>query len=205
MGMIIPFNPLDKMNLAESIEHALVASDAVALKDLEKFNGAGIYALYYVGDFPAYERLSHFNRQQLEVPIYVGKADAKGRRKGSGFLVEGMQGSTLWTRLCQHAKSIEQVENLDIDDFLCRFLVVDDLWVALGESLLISKYTPVWNNLVDGFGNHDPGKNRARGIRPRWDTLHPGRGWATSLPPNPMRPEHIAKEIENYLESRYEF
>ena len=204
MGIIVPFNPLDKANLAESIEHALVSSAPVALRNLERFNGAGIYALYYEGDFPAYERLVQYNKLLLELPIYVGKADAKGRRKGGGFLVEGIQGTTLWARLCQHAKSIEQTENLDLDDFTCRFLVIDDLWVSLGESLLISKYAPVWNNLVDGFGNHDPGKGRLSGMRPRWDTLHPGREWAMRLSPNPMQPSQIINEIKNDLESRYE-
>ena len=204
MGMIIPFNPLDKANLAESIERALASSAPVALRDLERFNGAGIYALYYTGDFPAYERLSQYNKLLLELPIYVGKADSKGRRKGGDFLVEGVRGTTLWTRLCQHGKSIEQAENLDLDDFVCRFLVVDDLWVPLGESLLISKYAPIWNSLVDGFGNHDPGKGRLSGMRPRWDTLHPGRRWAEGLSPNPMQPNQIIEEIKNELESRYE-
>ena len=31
---------------------------------------------------------------------------------------------------------------------------------SLGESLLIAKFAPIWNKLIDGFGNHDPDKGR---------------------------------------------
>ena len=202
MGNVVPFNPLDKMNLAASIEQALSCSEPYPLKGLEKFNGAGIYSLYYTGSFPAYEPLARSNRGNMNAPIYVGKADAKGKRKG-GFLEDAMAGTTLWKRLSDHAASIESATNLDIDDFMCRFLVVDDLWISLGESLLISKHAPVWNALVDGFGNHNPGKGRLSGMRPRWDTLHPGRAWAEQLPENPTTAEKISIEVLQYLAERY--
>ncbi len=202
MGDVIPFNPLDKKNLAASIEQALFLSKPRPLKDLEKFNGAGVYSLYYTGDFPAYEPLARTNRDSASAPIYMGKADAKGKRKG-GFLEDAMAGTTLWNRLSDHAASIESAGNLDIDDFVCRFLVVDDLWISLGESLLISKHAPVWNALVDGFGNHAPGKGRSSMMRPRWDTLHPGRTWANKLQPNPMTSEQISAEVLQYLIERY--
>lgn len=202
MGNVIPFNPLDKKNLAASIERALSLSEPMPLKGLEKFNGAGVYSLYYTGDFPAYEPLAKTNRGFISAPIYVGKADAKGKRKG-GFLENAMAGTTLWKRLADHAASIESAGNLDIDDFTCRFLVVDDLWISLGESLLISKYAPVWNALVDGFGNHNPGKGRLSMTRPRWDTLHPGREWADRLHPNPMTAEQISAEVLQHLIERY--
>ena len=70
--------------------------------------------------------------------------------------------------------------NLDLADFSCRFLEVDDIWIPLGESLLIQFYRPLWNSVVDGFGNHDPGGGRYKGASPSWDTLHPGRHWAAS-------------------------
>ena len=202
MGDVTPFNPLDKKNLAASIEQALSLSEPKPLKDLAKFNGAGVYSLYYTGNFPAYEPLARANRGSISAPIYVGKADAKGKRKG-GFLEDAMAGSTLWKRLSDHAASIESAENLDIDDFMCRFLVVDDLWISLGESLLISKYSPVWNALVDGFGNHNPGSGRSSMMRPRWDTLHPGRTWANQLQPNPMTAEQIAAEVLQHLIVRH--
>ncbi len=31
------------------------------------------------------------------------------------------------------------------------------------------------NKIIDGFGNHDPGKGRYNQLRSRWDKLHPGR------------------------------
>ena len=31
-------------------------------------------------------------------------------------------------------------ENLDVDDFECRYLIVDDIWIPLGETLLIGRF-----------------------------------------------------------------
>jgi hypothetical protein len=47
-------------------------------------------------------------------------------------------GNVLFRRLKEHAESIRSAQNLDIKDFYCRFLVVDDIWIPLGESLVIS-------------------------------------------------------------------
>ena len=80
-----------------------------------------------------------------------------------------------------------------------RFLVVDDIWIPLGESLLIAKFAPIWNKLIDGFGNHDPGKGRYEGARPKWDTLHPGRGWADKCAARIETPKQIAEEIKAYF------
>lgn len=197
-----PFNPLDKLNLAESIGAALYSKDPVPLHELPRFNGADIYSLFYVGDFPSYNPLSIANRSLMDAPIYVGKADAHGKRKG-GFLGDSMAGSTLWKRLSDHALSIECASNLNVNDFFCRYLVIDDLWISLGESLLISKHSPVWNKLVDGFGNHNPGKGRLSGMRSRWDTLHPGRSWAANLRPNSSTKEQIENEVYAYLVDQY--
>lgn len=204
MGELIPFNPLDKRNLAASIGNALEESRAYPLGGLDRFEGAGVYALYYQGPFHAYAPLAAVNKANLAVPIYVGKADSRGKRKGGSFLDEKPLGAPLFNRLIQHMRSIEQVSNLELDDFSCRFLVVDDLWISLGESLLISRHAPVWNLLVEGFGNHDPGKGRAGGKRPLWDTVHPGRPWAEGLLENPKSPEQIEEEAYHYLIERYE-
>lgn len=193
-----PFNPLDKINLASSIDYALINLDPEPLGDLSEFSGAGIYALYYVGDFSAYKQLASVNSDHLIAPIYVGKAEASGKRKG-GFLEESSAGNSLYKRLNDHAKSIISAKNLDISDFYCRHLVMDETWIALGESMLISKYAPVWNACVDGFGNHDPGKGRVRGKRPKWDTVHPGRPWAERLQECLISEAEILEEIENYL------
>lgn len=203
MGDVTPFNPLDKKNLAESVAGALLESEPIALRDLRRFEGSGVYALYYTGSFYAYDPLAKANKLALLAPIYVGKADSKGKRKG-GFAESSASGTALYSRLSDHAKSLVQAENLSVDDFWCKYLVVDDLWISLGESLLISRFVPVWNTVVEGFGNHDPGKGRRAGARPLWDTLHPGRPWAAKLPANSMAPEVIGADALQYLFERME-
>jgi hypothetical protein len=104
----------------------------------------------------------------------------------------------LFRRLEEHRKSIEQVQNLSIADFVCRYLVVDEIWNPLGESLMIQRNRPLWNAVVDGFGNHDPGAGRHMGARPSWDTLHPGRPWAAKCADSKFTREQIEGMIEEY-------
>ncbi|MEE1273759.1 MAG: Eco29kI family restriction endonuclease, partial [Olegusella sp.] len=61
----------------------------------------------------------------------------------------------------------------------------------------------VWNMLVEGFGNHDPGKGRRQGMRPLWDMLHPGRPWAEKLQPHTISAAQIAADALQYLTDRY--
>lgn len=190
---IIPFNPLDKKNLGASVVEALLQSQKHPLGDIPVFSGAGIYAIYYAGSFHTYELLAG-----SEAPIYVGKAIPAGGRKG---IESASVGRPLMNRLKEHAESIQAVSNLSIDDFLFRCLVVDDIWIPLGESLVITRFTPVWNTLVDGFGNHDPGSGRHAGMRPRWDVLHPGRAWAARCKDRPETPALITNEIMQFLRS----
>ena len=175
MSSSAPYNPLDKKHLGESVAEALLRGTPQPLKEISMFNGAGIYAIYYIGNFHAYTTISERNRGgRFTAPIYVGKAVPPGARKGN-FGIDSDPGPALFKRLKEHAESIQQAENLDIKDFHCRFLVVDDIWIPLGESLLIAKFSPIWNKMVDGFGNHTPGAGRFNQSRSRWDVLHPGR------------------------------
>lgn len=193
-----PFNPLDKANLGISVAQALLSKNAIPLVELGTFQGAGVYALYYIGSFKPYSRLAgQNNKGRFLAPIYVGKAENK-RRKG---ISAGTSRSTvLYRRLNEHRESIRQASTtLSANDFYCRYLVVDDIWVPLGESLLIAKFTPVWNTLVDGFGNHDPGAGRHAGMRPRWDVLHPGRAWADRCQPRMESAKQIAADVEEFL------
>lgn len=80
-----------------------------------------------------------------------------------------------------------------------RYLVVEDIWIPLGEALLISMFSPLWNKLVDGFGNHDPGAGRYSQQRSAWDEIHPGRPWAKKLRPNSRSKEEILKTILEFL------
>lgn len=196
---IFPFNPLDKRNLGESVANALLARPVASLKQLQLFTGAGVYAIYYSGDFPAYREISTHNRDETwQLPIYVGKAVPAGSRKG-GMGLGDSPGQVLFKRLREHLESIEAASNLNSADFGCRFLTVDDIWIPLGESLLIARFSPLWNTLVDGFGNHDPGKGRHAGLRPRWDTLHPGRAWADRLQTRDETATAIQREIKEIL------
>ncbi|WP_250380992.1 Eco29kI family restriction endonuclease, partial [Escherichia coli] len=143
-GKVIPFNPLDKQNLGASVAEALLSKDAHPLEELTSFQGAGIYAIYYTGDHPAYRQLAELNRDgQFRLPIYVGKAVPAGARMG--LTNPDKVGNVLFRRLKEHAESIRAAENLSIEDFYCRFLVVDDIWIPLGESLVISRFKPIWN------------------------------------------------------------
>lgn len=194
---VLPFNPLDKKNLGASVAEAMLSSKVHSFGNLPDFRGAGIYAIYYSGGFEPYREISIRNAESKTAPIYVGKAVPAGARKGGGSGTTG--GRSLFNRLSEHAESIQASENLEVLDFTCRFLVVDDIWIPLGESLLIARYAPLWNSLVDGFGNHDPGKGRYNGMRPRWDVLHPGRDWARKCRDRPESQSEICFEVESYL------
>lgn len=197
-GQVIPFNPLDKKNLGASVAEALLTKEVHPLGRLPVFEGAGIYAIYYTGSFPAYQQITRLNcDSKFLLPIYVGKAVPAGARMGASL--ELAAGRVLCKRLKEHADSIKAVTNLNIDDFYCRFLVVDDIWIPLGESLIIARFTPIWNSLIDDFGNHNPGKGRYAGMRPRWDVLHPGRGWAAHLAERSETALQIAQDAETYL------
>ena len=199
MSEPVVYNPLDKANLGASVADALLGGTPRALSDLAPFAGAGIYAVYYRGEFEAYQRLALLNSGgDPQAPIYVGKAIPEGARKGT-VATEGAASKALFRRLKEHAESIGAVSNLKLDDFTCRYLLVDDIWIPLGESLLIAKFSPIWNTLIDGFGNHDPGKGRYEGTRPKWDVLHPGRVWASRCKPREESAHDIAREVINHL------
>ena len=194
-----PFNPLDTPAIAQSLGREALSRSPVPISDLSPFPGAGVYLIYYAGDFSAYLPLRESNRERLTWPIYVGKADISGARKGD---LDGPIGEPLYRRIKQHRESLVQVTNLDESDFFVRYLVVEPLFIPLGETLLISRFLPVWNRLIDGFGNHDPGKGRHSGMRPRWDVLHPGRPWADRLQPRPETAAAIAQDALEYLRAR---
>lgn len=162
----------------------------------EPFYGAGIYAIYYTGSFDLYAPIAAKNRNGcFESPIYVGKAVPPGARKG-GFGLDTDPGPALYKRLAEHAASIEQVSNLSLKDFHCRYLVVDDIWIPLAESLLIEMYSPLWNLVIDGFGNHDPGGGRYNQQKAPWDVIHPGRPWAEKLQKPRIDIDEIRKKVK---------
>jgi hypothetical protein len=198
----MPFNPLDTKNLATAVVKALLERKARSLGDLPRFRGAGIYVIYYTGDFEAYRLIAKENHEPEHPrwPLYIGKAIPPGGRRGV-FNVDATDTIALHNRLREHAETVRAAENLSIADFSCRFLVVHDIWIPLAEQLLIAHFAPVWNRLIDGFGNHDPGSGRYQGLCPRWDVLHPGRQWAKNLKPRQETATDIAREVTQYLSS----
>ena len=195
----MPYNPLDKRNLGASVADALLSTPLVPIDGLHRFQGAGIYAIYYRGTFKPYRPLLPTAQDgDVGAPIYVGKAIPAGARKG-GVGMNDRPTQALFNRLAEHADSLRAVENLNVKDFFCRYLVVDDIWIPLGESLLIARFCPLWNNLIDGFGNHDPGSGRYKGLRPRWDVLHPGRGWALKCAERSETAAQIANDIAEFF------
>jgi len=197
--MADPYNPLDKLNLGRSVAEALLTQSVSPLAQVGDLIGAGVYAIYYVGGFEAYAPIAEKNRNEgFEQPIYVGKAVPKGARKG-GLAFDASKGRALRDRLRQHATSIDEAKNLELADFHFRSLVVDDIWIPLGENMLIEEFKPVWNLVIDGFGNKDPGRRRATQYRSPWDVLHPGRQFAEKLAGGGTTAEMFTKRLREYF------
>jgi hypothetical protein len=67
------------------------------------------------------------------------------------------------------------------------------------EAELIRRYQPLWNTIVDGFGNHDPGKGRYNQAPSEWDIIHPGRSWVTRLTGKSALETEIIARIQHFL------
>lgn len=189
------YDPLTLEELGRNAARALMGYPTDSLPPSESFNGAGVYTLHYGGNFAAYEGMG-------DAPIYVGKADPPGGRKGAATAIR--PNTALHQRLTQHARSIEATQNLDLADFACRWLILDPVWIRLTEQVLIAEYQPLWNFAVDGFGNNDPGRGRWNQRRSQWDTLHPGREWAFNLQDRTETDKEILATIADHRRQRVE-
>ncbi|MDQ0316384.1 Eco29kI family restriction endonuclease [Amorphus orientalis] len=197
------YNPLDKFNIAKSIESEVLARPAAPLAEVGGITGAGVYVIYYTGDFAAYAPVANANQNgELTQPIYVGKAIPRGGRKGGLATDIAAKGNALADRLRQHAASIDEAQNLNLEHFFVRHLVVDDIWIPLGENMLIETFKPIWNRAIDGFGNKDPGRRRSTQYRSPWDVLHPGRKFAEKLAESPATPDLLLQRIGDYFADR---
>ena len=181
-----PYNPLEKRNLAESLQRHILAAAINPLSDAaarRATSGAGVYALYYNGPFADYAPMSEANSKgKWALPIYVGKAIPAGARVGSGIDSALEATRSLGDRLSRHSRSIDETSNLDLADFSFRYLVIDDVWIPLGEAILIENFQPLWNTVLSGFGSNPTGGPRAAQALSKWDTLHPGRSGAGVSP-----------------------
>ena len=168
------------------------------------FAGAGVYALYYIGRSGIYQKFGKtVNRLEYARPIYVGKTVPAGWRQSRTSVTEPSTGRPLFSRLRQHAKSIEEVKNLGITDFMCRFMIFEgavESMIPAVEAALVATHNPLWNSVLDGFGNHDPGKNRVTGRLSDWDALHSGRSWVKSLKDVVPDVKDIKRRITDYMD-----
>lgn len=194
----VMFDPSNPDVVGRLIGETLIEQNRAPLDSLPKFYGSGVYSLYYNGKFSAYVPASG-----TDTPLYVGKADPAFPDARSP--VE--QGVKLCVRLGEHAKSIRSATNLDIADFECRYLVVKSAWQSTAETYLIDRFKPVWNNEVGicyGIGKHGDSAETRTNTRSPWDTIHPGRPWATKEGnrPNPLTAEQIVECIlKHYVEN----
>jgi hypothetical protein len=197
-----PYNPLDKMNLGRSVAEALLLRPVSPLTQTADLVGAGVYAIYYSGSFEPYQPVVEKNKDgAFGQPIYVGKAVPKGARKG-GLAFDASKGKALRDRLRQHAGSIDEATNISLEDFHFRSLIVDDIWIPLGENMMIEQFRPIWNLVIDGFGNKDPGVRRASQYRSPWDVLHPGRQFAEKLADGSVTVQALISRLAEYFAGR---
>lgn len=166
------FDPYLPENMGRLVGRTMLEQAAHSLEGLPRFYGAGVYALFYSGPFDAYAPIAG-----VRTPIYVGKADPEDPLAR----IPSQQGTRLHARLKDHARSIGRTENLPLTDFTCRYLVIRSGLQAAAEGFLLRHFRPVWNeSIMNGFGKHGDSPSTRRNTRAEWDTLHPGRRWATS-------------------------
>jgi len=168
----------------------------------ERFCGTGVYAIYYTGKSKLYAKYGELNRLSYSYPIYVGKAVPKGWRQARTSHVVTDQSPELHHRLREHSNSIAHASNLNPKDFMCRFVIFEgdgsDM-ISTVEAALIKITRPLWNTVVDGFGNHDPGKGRYEQALSGWDVIHPGRPWAEKCKGVATKPAKITDLISRHL------
>ena len=168
----------------------------------ERFLGTGVYALYYTGRSKPYAKYAELNRLAYDFPIYIGKAVPKGWRQSRQVHSIDKQSSELYSRLWEHARSINAVSSLSIDDFSCRFMIFEGAssdMIGTLEASVIKWKRPLWNSYLDGFGNHTPGIGRFEQAASEWDVVHPGRPWAEKCKGKTRPRQTIVTGIESFL------
>lgn len=187
------FDPSDPRRVGELIATNMRGQKRIPLGNLERFWGAGVYAIYYNGDFDAYRPLKGTNH-----PIYVGKANPEDAHANT----PEEQGPTLADRLLEHAGNIALAANLRIEDFSCRYLVTRSAWQTAAEDHLIKTYLPIWNKetrICFGLGKHGDKADTRANKRSPWDTLHPARKWAVDSPDNRRSVTEIKAAIAEHF------
>jgi len=196
-----PFDPLAVENVGVTLAVELLEQPMHELPPSSSFAGAGVYALYYTGSHPAYTELLDLDGTGgRKYPVYIGKAVRENAKQG--FDPGPTTRAKIWERLGQHSESIRAVEkagndpDLRLTDFYCRYLVLNDAYITLAESVLIATFRPAWNGM--GFGSKVVGGERMTGRPSLWDSLHPGRGGrpAGTAERGQLAREKIAESVE---------
>lgn len=181
------FDPLAVENIGVILAVELIQQPLRVIPAAGEFEGAGVYALYYQGQHPAYRELLELEGAEGRHPLYIGKAIRRNAKQG--FNPRPTTDKAIFKRLTNHAESIAETD-LKVEDFRCRYLVINDAYIGLAESVLITLFRPPWNGM--GFGNKVVGKFREEGKASLWDSLHPGRG---GRPAGTERQEDALKKI----------
>ena len=188
------FDPSNPKVVGRFVALALVAQDRHPLDDIPKFYGSGVYAIYYTGEFPAYQPISG-----TETPIYVGQAAPAL----SNARTPMEQGAKLCGRLSDHRKNIGKAQTtLRLEDFQFRSLVVQSGWETAAEDYLIHLFSPIWNsetNILYGLGKHGDSATTRANKRSPWDTLHPGRAWAAATTEDAKSIAQIDAELATHF------
>jgi hypothetical protein len=121
-----------------------------------KFEGQGVYALYYHGVQQAYEALTLVDK----LPIYVGKSISNNEQ-------------SVWNRLVTHFNTIKK-SNMKPREFTFRFIRLPADQTTLFEEIFIELYYPIWNEYLTGFGCGPRFRNWAekKGEEPSWLAYH---------------------------------
>ncbi|AMW27032.1 Eco29kI family restriction endonuclease [Arthrospira platensis] len=167
-----------------------------------RFPGTGVYAIYCIRKTEIYSRFYLINRTAFRAPIYVGKEVPKGWRKAMQSFSVNSQGYELNNRIREHSRSINLGEGLEPSDFFCRFMILEGKesdFIGTVEAALIRIYQQIWNTLIDGFGNHDPGKGRYKQAKSDWDVCHPGRSWADKCQGIHADKKQLLQSIEIFM------
>jgi hypothetical protein len=86
---------------------------------------------------------------------------------------------------------------------MCRFVMFEgdgsDM-IGTVEAALIKVNRPLWNCVLDGFGNHDPGRGRYEQANSDWDTIHKGRAFAEKLKGFSTPRDVIVNKISTHLD-----
>lgn len=144
--------------IAAKAERMMRRVERVRLGHAMGCSEAGFYVLYYVGGSSTLPHV-FYNGLVDHQPIYIGKA------------------KSLRQRIREHQRSIQQAHGIAPADFEAIVVPMNIAQAEACETALIAKHQPLWNTVIMGFGNHNPGARR-KGAKSRWDMLHEGRAQA---------------------------